>query len=198
MQDTFNNGKPHYRCCYTAEYAKNAAMDHPLTVYVREEVILPELDKWIATAFAPGRLTATLHAMHQTQGSAAPTTAARRTIAECDRGITQDRAALDAGADPQLVTEWINQTQSENVVAQQDLLAATAAEPKILTADQIGHMVTELGAMTDRLLATTPGRKAPIYEDFGLTLTLDTQKRVVTVESQPAQVCTYGQCPRGA
>ncbi|WP_078971264.1 recombinase family protein [Streptomyces chattanoogensis] len=201
MQGTFNNGKPHYRCRYTAEYAKNAAMDHPLTVYVREEVILPELDKWIATTFAPGRLTATLHAMHQTQSSAVPVTtataAARRTITECNRRITQYRAALDAGADPQLATEWINQTQSEKAAAQQDLLAATAVEPDILTADQIRSMVTELGAMTDRLLAAAPERKRPIYEDFGLTLTLDMQKRVATVESQPSQACTYDLCPRG-
>jgi hypothetical protein len=35
MQGTFNNGKSHYRCRYTAEYARSAALDHPLTVYLR-------------------------------------------------------------------------------------------------------------------------------------------------------------------
>ncbi|CAM5700884.1 hypothetical protein SANTM175S_05991 [Streptomyces antimycoticus] len=117
MQGTFNNGKPHYRCRYNAEYAKNAALDHPLTVYVREEAILPELDKWIAKTFAPGQLTATLQAMQQAQSAESPTTtaaaAARRTMAECDRRIVQYRAALVAGTDPKLATEWINQAQSE-------------------------------------------------------------------------------------
>ncbi|MFE5161651.1 recombinase family protein [Streptomyces sp. NPDC056697] len=201
MQGTFNNGKPHYRCRYNAEYAKNAALDHPLTVYVREEVILPELDKWIAKAFAPGQLTATLQAMRQAQSAESPTTtaaaAARRTIAECDRRIVQYRAALDAGTDPKLATEWINQAQSEKASAQQDLLTATAVQPEILTEDQIKHMVSGLGSMTDRLLATASEHKRPLYESFGLALTLDMQKRVVIVESQPAHTCTYGKCPRG-
>ncbi|WP_073444774.1 recombinase family protein [Streptomyces yunnanensis] len=201
MQGTFNNGKPHYRCRYTAKYAKNTALDHPLTIYVREEVILPALDKWIATTFAPGRLTTTLHAMRHTQGTPAPATtaitAARRTITACDKRITQYRAALDAGADPRIAMEWINQTQSEKAAAQQELLAATAAEPEVLTAEQIDHMVSELGSMTDRLLAATPERKQPLYEEFGLTLIVDMQKRVVTVESQPSETCTYQECPRG-
>ncbi|WP_369359746.1 recombinase family protein [Streptomyces sp. cg2] len=53
MQGNYNNGKPHYRCRYTAEYVKNAALDHLLPVYVREEVVLPLLDAWIARVFAP-------------------------------------------------------------------------------------------------------------------------------------------------
>ncbi|MEE4589893.1 hypothetical protein [Streptomyces antimycoticus] len=206
MQGTFNNGKPHYRCrcrcrCrYNAEYAKNAALDHPLTVYVREEAILPELDKWIAKTLAPGQLTATLQAMRQAQSAESPTTtaaaAARRTMAECDRRIVQYRAALDAGTDPKLATEWINQAQSEKASARQDLLTATAIQPEILTEDQIKHMVSGLGSMTDRLLTTASEHKRPLYESFGLALTLDMQKRVVIVESQPAHACTHGKCPR--
>ncbi|MER6047297.1 recombinase family protein [Streptomyces sp. NPDC001793] len=200
MQGTFNNGKPHYRCRYTAEYAKTTALDHPLTVYVREELILPALDKWIATTFAPGRLTTTLRALQQQATQSPDTTAAaaaRRTITECDRRITQYRAALDAGADPLLVTTWINQAQTEKASAHQDLLATTTAHPEIFTTEHIHHMVSVLGAMTDRLLAAAPERKRPLYEGFGLKLALDMQKRVVTVESQPSQTCTYQECPRG-
>ncbi|WP_374701818.1 zinc ribbon domain-containing protein [Streptomyces sp. CB02959] len=200
MQGTFNNGKPHYRCRYTAEYAKTTALDHPLTVYVREELILPALDKWIATTFAPGRLTTTLRAL-QEQATQSPdttaTAAARRMIAECDRRITQYRTALDAGANPQLVTTWINQAQTEKASAQQDLLATTTTHPEILTTEHIQHMVTVLGAITDRLLAASPERKRPLYEGFGLKLILDMQKRVVTVESQPSEACAYQECPRG-
>ncbi|MFF0624185.1 recombinase family protein [Streptomyces sp. NPDC004296] len=200
MQGTFNNGKPHYRCRYTAEYAKTTALDHPLTVYVREELLLPALDKWIATTFAPGRLTTTLRAL-QEQATQSPDTtaaaAAQRMIAECDRRITQYRTALDAGANPQLVTTWINQAQTEKASAQQDLLATTTARPEILTTEHIQHMVTVLGAITDRLLAASPERKRPLYEGFGLKLTLDMQKRVVTIESQPSEACTYQECPRG-
>ncbi|MFJ9848054.1 hypothetical protein [Streptomyces sp. NPDC101150] len=123
-----------------------------------EEIILPELDKWFAKSFAPGQLTATLRAIQETQaGSATPADAAaataRKTITDCDRRLTQYQAALDARADPQLVSKWINETQSQKTSAQQDLLAATAAQPEILTSAQISHMVAEPGSPADRLLA---------------------------------------------
>ncbi|MFT9471339.1 hypothetical protein [Streptomyces sp. Mo3] len=192
------NGKPHYRCRYAAEYARSAAVDHPLSVYVREEVILPPLNQWIATAFAPGRLTATLHALQQAQETdTAPHAAAetaRRAVADCERRITRYRAALDAGADLQLVATWINQAQSEKTAAQQDLLATTRSQTTNLTAEQIQRMVTELGSVKDRLLAAAPERKQPLYESLGLALIFDVKKRAVIVESQPS--CTYGECPR--
>ncbi|UKY53717.1 hypothetical protein [Streptomyces inhibens] len=104
---------------------------------------------------------------------------------------------LDAGADPQLVATWINQAQTEKASAQQDLLATTTARPETLTTGQIEHMVSALGSMTGRLLTAAPERKRPLYESFGLALTLDMPKRIMTVESQPSQTCTYGECPRG-
>lgn len=67
MQCNFNNGRNHYRCRYTAEYARTNALDHPLTVYVREDAILPKLDAWIAKACAPGRLGRTLRALQESQ-----------------------------------------------------------------------------------------------------------------------------------
>ncbi|MFF4951294.1 zinc ribbon domain-containing protein [Streptomyces chattanoogensis] len=81
MQGNHNHGKPHHRRRYTAKYAKSGTFDHPLTVYVREEVILPELDKWIAKCFAPGRLRATLHAISQAQDTQSPGHRGRRSNA---------------------------------------------------------------------------------------------------------------------
>jgi len=39
-------------------------------------------------------------------------TAAEKVIAECDRALERHRAALEAGADVQLVTGWITETQA--------------------------------------------------------------------------------------
>ncbi|WP_394816772.1 hypothetical protein [Streptomyces lonegramiae] len=76
MQGTYNDGKPHYRCRHAAEYARGAVVDHPRTVYVLEDVILPALDEWIATVFAPGRLTATLRTRQQAQEAETTTNSA--------------------------------------------------------------------------------------------------------------------------
>ncbi|GGU74445.1 hypothetical protein GCM10010211_45370 [Streptomyces albospinus] len=201
MQGTFNHGHPHYRCRYPSEYAKSEGFDHPLAVYVREALILTELDKWIATVFAPGRLKATLHAMQQSQRAhvaAEPDLgAARQAIAECDRRLTQYQAALDAGANPTTVADWISQAEAEKAAAQHQLATARAAQRTVLTDEQITHMIKGLGDLTDRLLAADTGSKARIYEAFGLALTYNATKRAVTVESQPASSVHARTCPRG-
>lgn len=63
LQGNWNNGRPHYRCRYPAEYARAKALAHPTTVYSRADHILPCLDGWLSTAFAADHLTATLTAL---------------------------------------------------------------------------------------------------------------------------------------
>ncbi len=114
MQGSFNNGHSSYRCRYTQEYARAAALDHPPTLYIREDAVVPPLDAWIAKVFEPGRLARTLHELQRSQEGTLATAleleVARITIADCDRRIAHYRADLDRGTDPELVTGWINQT----------------------------------------------------------------------------------------
>ncbi|WP_369359744.1 hypothetical protein [Streptomyces sp. cg2] len=57
-------------------------------------------------------------------------------------------------------------------------------------------MIKTLGKMADRLQAAAPEDKAPLYADFGLELEYHANQRVVTVRSQPADMCVIA-CPRG-
>ncbi|MGX1757198.1 recombinase family protein [Streptomyces lydicus] len=202
MPGNYNNGQPYYRCRYTAEYAKSAALEHPLTVYVRQNAILPALDTWLARVFAPGHLGRTIRAMcesQQRQPAAAPALeAARRTITETNRRIDRYRAALDAGADPAVVAGWITAAQNEQTAARQQLAAASDTQREILNEEQIHHMIKTLGDVADRLQAAEPEDKAPLYADFGLELEYHAHQRVVTVWSQPADMCVFEfECPRG-
>jgi site-specific DNA recombinase len=38
------NGKLHYRCTFLDQYAAKNTVDHPTSVYVREEQLLSEVD----------------------------------------------------------------------------------------------------------------------------------------------------------
>jgi site-specific DNA recombinase len=88
-------------------------INHPLNVYVREDVVLDPLDTWLAEAFAPQRIEQSLTALQNAQPDDAPAVeAARRAIAECDRKLARHRAALEAGADPALVAAWSTQVHS--------------------------------------------------------------------------------------
>ncbi|MFD4855049.1 hypothetical protein [Streptomyces atratus] len=104
--------------------------------------------------------------MQQSQRAQAPagptsTRPAGRTIADCDRRLTQYRAALGAGADPATVTGWISQAEADKATAQQQLITAGAAQRTVLSEEQIHDIIKDLDGLTDRLLAAEPDRKAP-------------------------------------
>ncbi|WP_007507410.1 hypothetical protein [Pseudofrankia saprophytica] len=85
MQGNWNHGHAHYRYRYPQEHARANHIDHPLTVYVREDAILPTLDAWLATAFDPDHVEATPTALERTQPDDSPTTdPLRQAIAACD------------------------------------------------------------------------------------------------------------------
>ena len=103
-------------------------LDHLRTVYVRESAIVPKLDEWIATLFAPENLDETCQALAEAGGAAdadhARIEAVRRKLADCDRRPSGYQKTLDAGADPVIVAGWISQVQGERLWAERDLSAA--------------------------------------------------------------------------
>ncbi|MER5794509.1 recombinase family protein [Streptomyces sp. NPDC001980] len=61
----------YYRCEFKEqEQSLHPGLDHPRTVYLREDVVCRALDRWIAKAFAPDRLAATLTALAQASAAA--------------------------------------------------------------------------------------------------------------------------------
>lgn len=74
-----------------AEYGLANAIQHPRTVYLREQRRSPA---------GPVAGAAFDHA-----------DAARRTVRDCDHRLVRYRAALEAGADPALGTAWIAKTK---------------------------------------------------------------------------------------
>ncbi|MEV6371487.1 zinc ribbon domain-containing protein [Micromonospora musae] len=127
VQGQYNHGAPYYRCRFPQEYALVNEVDHPRNVYLREDALTHPLDTGLATAFAPDHLETTITAMTDAQLANQPTpavAAAHATIAECDAKLERYRAALDAGADPSVVSNWIAQTQAERTRAQDDLHTA--------------------------------------------------------------------------
>ncbi len=131
MQGTWNNGKPHYRCVYPDQYALANHVKHPRSVYVREELIVPHLDHWLARAFTPPHLSATIAALTAVQeddsyiGRDADLAQARRTIIDCDAKLERYRLALEAGTDPTLVARWTAKVNTERGAAQARLRSTT-------------------------------------------------------------------------
>ncbi|WP_406076006.1 zinc ribbon domain-containing protein [Micromonospora sp. NBC_01638] len=182
MQGQYNHGAAYYRCRFPQEHALANEVEHPRNVYLREDALTDPLDEWLASAFAPDHLDQTITAMADAQpvDQLRPhTAAAQATITACDAKFAQYRAALDAGADPALVTGWIAQTQAERARAEADLQTTQQTEPHRMSRSQIADLVQALGDIATVLRDADPDDKAEVYRQLGLRLTYQTETQTV-------------------
>ncbi|MGI5135497.1 recombinase family protein [Streptomyces sp. CA-106110] len=197
MQPAATRNRVYYRCeLKEQEAALHPGPDHPRTVNLREDVVCRALDSWVARAFAPDRLTAALTALSHASTAASTSQTqtpeqaqARHTIKECERRLARYQAALEAGADPAVVTQWINEAQRDKEAAQRKLDALPAAtrtrEPQ-LTVEQIGAITERLGNIAQRIEVVDADKKGPLYEALGITISYEHATRTATVRSRPS------------
>jgi hypothetical protein len=85
------------------EYSIANHIEHPATIYLREDVVVPRLDVWLAKAFAPHRLNDTVAAIAAASAMDDETeiivAGLRKQLTDCSRRLSQYRALLDEGAD---------------------------------------------------------------------------------------------------
>jgi site-specific DNA recombinase len=188
-----------YRCRFPDEYGLANKIEHPRNVYLAERDVLGLLDDWLSTCFAPHRLADTIEALHQAQSDLDidPTViAAARTVEECDRTLARHRAALGAGADPQLVAGWIAETHARRAEALSR--SSPVAARRRMSKDEIRTLVDGLGSIRRVLSAADPDEKVEVYRRLNLQLTYQPGKRTVRVETNPDPYSWgYGACPRG-
>ncbi|MGW1913125.1 recombinase family protein [Streptomyces sp. NPDC002076] len=208
MQPATIRSRVYYRCEFKEEEAAlYPDLTHPRTVYLRGDIVCQALDRWIARAFAPDRLSATIEAL--THASAAASTAepqspeqaqARQAIKECERRLARYQAALDAGADPAVVTRWINEAQRDKDAAQKKLdahPAVTRKKQSPLDARQIREITESLGDIAQRIQRAAVEKKGPLYDALGITISYEHATRTATVRSRPSLPYRQSLCPRG-
>jgi hypothetical protein len=163
VRHSWNNQQAHYRCRFPSEYAIANKVDHPVTVYLREDAILGPLDTWLAKAFDPARMERSLSRMKNAQPDTdARADAIRRTLEDCDRKLTRHRAALEAGADPALVAAWSREVQAQRTAAQAQLAGITNGQTpgRRMTKDEIRSLVDALGGLLRILHEADPAGQA--------------------------------------
>lgn len=185
MQGHWSHDQAYYRCRYPQEYALANRIGHPRNVYLRESWVLSPLDSWLTKVFLPHRLDDTIDLMAagaapERDTAAAP--AARAMIADCDAKLATHRAALEAGADPTLVTQWIAETQARRARAEAELRTNTKSPGGRMSRDEIARLVRSLSDLAAVVQQAEPEDKAEIYQQLGLQLTYDSGKHKVLVE----------------
>ncbi|RSN03136.1 recombinase family protein [Nonomuraea sp. WAC 01424] len=189
MQGNWNHDQSYYRCRYPSEYALANDVDHPKVVYLREADLLPSLDAWLGLEFGR-RLDETAGALadlgQEPKDGAAESLKLK--IAECDRKLAQHRAALEAGADPALIAQWMAETQTQRVAAQAQLRQSSGR--RRMTREEIHAVMIALGDLVKVIQEADPLDKAELYAQLGLRLTYRPQKQLVEAQVVPGlHVC---------
>ncbi|MGW3493739.1 hypothetical protein [Streptomyces sp. NPDC001020] len=124
---------------------------------------------------------------------------ARNAIKGCERRIARYQAALEAGADPAVVTQWINEAQKDKEAARKKLEALPTAIRKKespFDAQQIREITVSLGDVAQRIHAADADKKGPLYEALGIEITYEHATRTATVRSRPSSPYCQSLCPR--
>jgi site-specific DNA recombinase len=182
VQGQRNHERPFYRCRYPTEYGLANKTEHPATSISPNAISsVPSTPGSRSASPRTGCTTpstpSTPHS--QTSTSIPPQRPAEKLIAKCDRALERHRAALEAGADVQLVTRWITETQARRAEAK----ARVSQEPEPLSNDQIRDRVERPRDIRKVLAEADPVRKREIYRQLQLQATYHPGKRHERVEA---------------
>ncbi len=188
MVGSWNNERSHYRCKLKTADRELAATGHPSAIYVREDKILDPLDHWLEQLFAPRyqpRMIDTLYMAGDDPVTAAQPEAMSSRLRTSDDRLSKYRSALEAGADPAIVASWIAEVTAERTRCTIDLERLTGA--KRLSRDQIAALIEQFAQLTRLLKDADPADRAELYQQLGLRLAYDNEKRLVMAEARPHQ-----------
>ncbi len=144
LQGQWVRGESHFRCRYPSEYAQSAGFDHPVNVYLREADLLPKLDAWLARLVSPANIEATCRrlaaARNQPAGNGDATLrTVQQALVDCQRKPARHRAALEAGGDPAVISQWIAEVTRQQRQAQRILDELRAASSLYVSEARLDH-----------------------------------------------------------
>ncbi|MGP4024372.1 recombinase family protein [Actinomadura sp. 3N407] len=175
----------YFRCRYPEEYALANKVEHPRNIFVREHQVTALVDPWLAKVLAPHRIKQTIADLHAAQEPPTNSAAirAKAQIADCETKLARHRAALEAGANPVTITEWMTETESQLTAARAELHAAEGQRPQTLTVREINALVTALGDLVSVLQDASPEARQGVYQALGVRLVYDPGKQEIRVEA---------------
>jgi len=164
------------------------AESHPPNVYLREDRLLTRVNEWLSGLFDPQRLDQTIGALVDADDSGkqadAMRAALRQRIAAADGTMARLQRALDAGWDPELLTQQYNAAVADKRAAEAELQARPGSgEP--VTADEVRQMIADLGDLDDVLASADRQALAELYQAMKLSVTYDHEARAADVSVAP-------------
>ena len=173
FQGNMARGHAFYRCKASPDYPLTVN-NHPPSLAVREDRLLPHIDAWLATIFAPERIAATARQVVDADAAGnredPAVTRARATLIECDRKLAKYIDGLEAGIPAELIAPRVAAAQGEKTAAEA-VLATAPPVPKPLGFDEVMEALTALSNLPQQLETIDQSDRAALYQSLGLTVT---------------------------
>jgi hypothetical protein len=152
-----------YRCYRTNDYTV-PANDHPPSLSVREDRLLPHVDAWLSRVFAPEHIAETARQVVDADAEAnredPAVTSVRAVVADCNRRISKYLDGLEAGIPADVIASRIAAAQREKAAAE-EVLASAPPPPQPLTFDEVVEKLTTLRSLPEVLDKIDQAEHAP-------------------------------------
>ncbi len=177
-----------YRCAArTLVPGSRSAMDHPPTVYLREDRLADAVNGWVSRLFSPDNLDETVALMAGAQEGPDTTeeaeTRLRERIEAAESAMARLQRAMEAGWDPSELTAQFNAAVMEKRAAEAGLNALEPAQR--LSADDYREAVLGLGDMAEALREATRDRLVELYQGLRVAVVYDHLIRAADVSISP-------------
>ncbi|WP_233594909.1 zinc ribbon domain-containing protein [Amycolatopsis sp. WAC 04169] len=184
----------YYRCiARTMAPGSPVLADHPKTVNLREDVVIPPLNAWLCQVFDPDNRDETVAAMVGAQpgGSGTGRETVEKRLKDAEARLRRHQAAIEAGVDPAALVDAMNLAQAERQAAREEL--ENLPESATIDAAEVYAMLDSLG-VERALNSRNPDRITQVYRDLGLQVLYDNKKEAVVVTASPRvdNVCVRG------
>ncbi|WP_338073239.1 zinc ribbon domain-containing protein [Kibdelosporangium phytohabitans] len=186
----------YYRCpARTLAPGSPALVDHPPTVYIREDPLLEAVNEWLGGLFHPRNRDRTVRMLVGSQEKMTPSSdhdQAERRLKDAEAKLKRFQAAVEAGIDPFALVEVINQAQAERAAARAELDNAPA--PDDFTAADIYARLDSMTDVAEVLTGKRPEKLIEFYRDLELNLLYDNEKEAIDAT---ASLRVNSACVRG-
>jgi site-specific DNA recombinase len=172
LQGNYVRGHAFYRCKLSSDYPV-AVNDHPRSLAVREDRLLPHVDAWLCQLFAPERIEATAAQIVEVDSQGhredPAVIGARATLTECERKLSKHLDGLEAGIAPDIIAARIAATQREKAAAE-SVLATAPLAPEPLRLEGVIETLTALRDLPELLGRIEQGDRTALYQALRLTV----------------------------
>ena len=181
MHGKERKGITYYACNYRISYGDKAAeaLGHGKWQYIREDELMSQIDRFFDFhIFGPNRFTHFRAQQNDLLTARDSETERRRQgltkdLADIDHRIQRQLAAIEAGVDPALVAQRIQELRTEQEITQALLTGIKAQTPDRIDLDQAREILDALPDLRGALKAADPQLRRQVYDAFHFTVDVD-------------------------